>query len=95
MKTPIRFGRALTVESNGQVSTMQEEVYANFGTVKRVTLLTETLHVKDDKEILAEFLKLLDRQKTGEIDLIGLQCLRDRTTGRMRIEKSWVIPDLR
>lgn len=91
---PVRFGRSMVIKRDGNITTAHEEVYANFDTVKQVTVFTETVRIDDDKDILAEFLKLLDRQKAGEIDLIGLQCLRNPETGTMRVEKSWVVTDL-
>lgn len=92
---PLRFGKQVVMTREGDLTMVHEEVYANFDTVKKITVYTETVRIKDDKDILAEFLKLLDRQKAGEIDLIGLQCLRNPDSGAMRIEKSWVVPDLR
>lgn len=89
-----RFGKTLSISREGDLVTVEEQVIANWETVKRVTVYTEVVRVKNDKEILTEFLKLLDRRKAGEVDLIGLQCLRDRNNGSLRVEKSWTVPDL-
>lgn len=92
MTGPIKYGRQMVMASNGGITTITEEVYANFQPVKQLVVQSETVHVKDDKEILAHFLQLLDQQKRGEIDCIGLQVLRNKQTGSPRIEKTWVIP---
>lgn len=91
---PIRYGKRLIVTQRGAITTTREEVYANFNTVKEIEICSETVQVKTDQDILAEFLKLMDRKKAGEIDLIGLQLLRDKNTGNMRVELSWAVPEL-
>jgi hypothetical protein len=90
----MRFGRQMTLERDGNVMTVTEEVFANFETVKRVSVQTEIVRIRHENDILPEFLKLLDRQKAGEIDLIGIQLLRDQKTGSLRVEESWTVPDL-
>lgn len=94
MTSPVRYGKSLTISRNGDVVTTTEQVYANFDTVKEVHQMTEIVRVTDDKEILSIFLKLLDEQTAGNIDMIGIQCLRNPDTGAMRVEKSWVVPSL-
>lgn len=89
MKAPIKFGRTAVFESNGNRLSISEQVIAHHAIVKRATQTFETIHVKDEKEILAQFLKLLDRQKAGEIDQVGIQCLRNPQTQQLRIEVSW------
>lgn len=92
MTSPIRYGRQLTMTSDGTVMTMKESTFTNFQASRTVVACTETIHVKDEQEILANFLQLLDKQKSGDIDNIGLQVIRNQQTGRLRIEKSWVVP---
>lgn len=93
MPSPIRYGRQLVIAEDEGVMTMTEEVFANFQPVKQTTIYTETVHIKDDQEILGHFLQMLDRQKRGEIDCIGLQVLRNKQTGTPRIEKTWIVPE--
>jgi hypothetical protein len=90
----MRYGKTVSVSRDGEIVTVEEQVFANWSTVKKVTLYTEVVRVKDDKEILTEFLKLLDRRRAGEVDLIGIQCIRDKANGSLRIEKSWTVSDL-
>lgn len=92
MPGPIRYGRQMIMANDGQLTTITEEIYANFQPVKQVMVCSETVHIKDDKEVLAHFLQMLDQQKRGEIDCIGIQLLRNKETGAPRIEKTWVVP---
>lgn len=88
-KSPINFGRSVVFETDGQRLSISEAVIAHKAVVKRSTQTFETIHVKDENEILGHFLKLLDRQKAGEVENVGIQCLRNPQTGMLRIEQSW------
>lgn len=90
MTRPIKFGRELIIERNGNVVTHIETVIANFQDVKQVRRITEIVPVDDEQGVHIEFLKLLDKQKKGEIDGIGIQCIRNETTGKLRVETSWI-----
>lgn len=92
MAGPIRYGRQVVMAKDGDVTTITEELYNNFQTVKQVVVCSETVYIEDDKEILAHFLQMLDQQKRGEIDCIGIQLLRNQKTGLPRIEKTWIVP---
>lgn len=94
MSKPIRFGRTMTIERSGDIVSVTEQVIAHHSIVKRVTQVTETVPVEDEKEALAQFLKLLDRQKSGEIDQVGIQCLRNPETRKLRVELSWFEPSV-
>lgn len=87
----LRFGKQIVIETDGDRGVVREQVFANYETVKKVTTYTETVRVKDRKEVLAEYLKLMDKWKAGEIDLPGIEVIRDKT-GNMRVEKNWIIP---
>jgi hypothetical protein len=89
---PIRYGKQTVVKQDGSVTITEESVFANFLNVKQVTVYSETVRVKDDKEVLTEYLKMLDKWKSGEIDLPAIKPVRDRQ-GNMRVEKTWMIPD--
>lgn len=90
----MRFGRSITIARIGEVMTTTEESFYNFETVKKVTTNTEIVRINSEKDILPHFLKLLDRQKSGEVDLIGIQLLRDPKSGALRLEESWSPVDL-
>lgn len=95
MTSPIRYGRSVTMTHDGDVMTTTEQVYNNFEQVKHLQVQTEIVQDVDAKEILAIFLKLLDDQADGTKDMVGLQCIRNTSTGALRVEKSWIIPHLR
>lgn len=88
----MRYGRQLTITSDGSITRADEKVFVDYSTAKQVTLYTETIRIDDDREYLSEFLKLNDRYKKGEIDLPGVQLLRDDKTGQLRVEKTWTDP---
>lgn len=94
MKQPIRFGRTTTIERSGDRVSITENVIAHHMIVKRAVQVSETVPVEDEQEALAHFLKLLDRQKTGEIDQVGIQCLRNPETRKLRVELSWFEPSM-
>lgn len=58
----VKYG-SITVKTN----------HVNFKEVHTVTTVTERKPVENAKDVLAEFLKHLDRYKTGEIHNIGIQ----------------------
>jgi hypothetical protein len=90
MSLPVEFGRRYTLSNNGELTHFKEEIFVNSEAKKTHTVVVETVRVKDDKAMHVEFLKLLDRYKKGEIDLPGIQMLRDKNSGSLRVEKSWV-----
>lgn len=90
----MRYGREMTIDRQGDVVTSTERMIVNWQNVKQTTICTEIVRVHDDKQILAEFLKLLDRMKAGEIDHIGLQVVSSKHNESVRIEKTWSIPNL-
>jgi hypothetical protein len=90
----VRFGRQLTLTQDGNLTRSEEKVFVEYETKKQITLYTETVKIKDDKDMLAEWLKLLDRYRNNEIDLPGIQLLRDKHTGSLRLEKTWTPTDL-
>lgn len=90
----MRYGNTLTMTTSNGIIKSEQEVYANFATIKRTTIYTEIIRISDDSKILAEFLKLLDKRKTGEYGDIAIQVITDQKTGQARIEKSWTITDL-
>lgn len=89
---PLGFGKKMVVETDGEVRTIHEETFYAYATVKSSVMYIETVKVKDDKALLAEFLTMLDKYKAGEIDLPGIQLLRDKHTGQLRAEKTWFVP---
>lgn len=88
---PLRYGKQTVVTDNGGIIVTEESVFANFMNVKQVTIYTETVRVDNEKEVLAEYLKLMDKWKAGDIDLPAIKTLRDRQ-GNLRVEKSWTVP---
>lgn len=91
----MRFGSQTVLEiTEAGVLMASEEKYHDFRTVKRITRYTESVKVKDHNAALTEFLKLLDRYKAGEILDFGIECIA--TSGNLtRVEKTWVVQDLR
>lgn len=94
IKQPIRFGRRLTIERTGERVSATEQVIAQHLVIKSATQIVETVPCNDEKEVLAHFLKLLDRQKSGEVDMVGIQCFRNQETRALRAELSWFEPAL-
>lgn len=98
MKTeaPIRFGEQTTtkVEPSG-VITEDIERYVDYQVVKGFRRQSITVRVKNDKDILAEFLKLLDRQKSGEIHSTSFECIPNRSELQHieRVKMSWICLD--
>jgi hypothetical protein len=92
MSRVIAYGEHSTITAAGAIITEETEVYANFETVRKFTRQTEAIRVKDEKEILAEFLKLLDRQRAGEITSIAFECIPQKSNPAVieRIKKSWI-----
>jgi hypothetical protein len=91
---PIKYGKKVVIRKAGDALQIEEENYFNFATMKQTTLYTETVKVKDEKALLAEFLTMLDQYASGDIDLPGIQLLRDSRTGQLRAEKTWRAPNL-
>jgi hypothetical protein len=87
----VRYGSRTSLVRVGDLVTRTEETFANYATVKRQDIYTEIKHVHDDRDILTEFLKLMDKFKDGAIDMPGLQVIRDPRTDRLRIEKTWIV----
>ncbi len=91
----MRFGKQLTITTDGTVTSALEQKYANFAEVKRRSVYTETVKVGSTEQALAEFLKLLDRNKGGSVEDIGIFCVTDKDGAIIRVEKTWVVTDLR
>lgn len=90
----MRYGKHLTITSDSGVTYVAEEGIVNWSTVKKREVYTETVYVKDEQEALAEFLKLLDRKKTGEVKEVGMMTISDDDGHIKRIEKTWIIENL-
>jgi hypothetical protein len=76
-----------TILQYGSVVTTQKIVDGS--TAHLVTEYHQSQFVKDEQQALAEFLVLLDRHKSGEIDDFGMAC--HFTNGKLRLEKSWKV----
>jgi hypothetical protein len=90
----MKYGKQVTMTTDGNILTLTEQVFANFAPVKQTVINHESVHVENSKDILAIFLKMLDDQEAGKMDNIGIQCIRNKDTGALRIEKSWIPTDL-
>lgn len=91
----MRFGRQTTIMAGeGGVLVSHDEKFYEYATVQKVTTYTESVKVKDVKDALAEFLKLMDKHKAGDITDFSLECITGKDGRLIRIEKSWVVPDL-
>lgn len=88
---PLRYGKQTVIKHEDGATIIEESVIANFLNVKQVTIYTESVMVTDEKDVLTEFLKMLDKWKAGDIDLPAIKTIRDRS-GNLRVEKSWMIP---
>jgi hypothetical protein len=91
---PIGYGKQVTIKQAGNLVSYEEDTVYHYETVRQVILMVETVRVKNAKEYLAEFLKLMDKFEAGEIDLPGIQLLKDKKTGQLRAEKTWIVPEL-
>lgn len=88
----MKYGTIKRVErySHGLV-TMTDERVVNSATVYHVTTYCESIKIKHESQILAEFLKLQDDKKEGRISSYGLQAIADESGKITRIEKSWTV----
>jgi hypothetical protein len=75
-------------------SKIAEEKYFDGRTVLQCTRYNESIKVRDTKKALAEFLNLLDLYNAGKISDFSINCIADVGGKIIRVEKSWVIPDL-
>lgn len=91
MNDTIHYGSVTIIETTDGVDTIRETNYANRKPDHKKTVYREIIRDLDDKDILTHFLRLIDMQKAGAIDEIGLQCKRNEHTGQVRIEKTWTI----
>lgn len=85
----ISFGRQRTMITTGDLVETTDETIIHGKVINKVTHYTESVKVADDRDILTEVLKLMDAMNRGEIDLPGIQVLREKS-GSLRLEKSWV-----
>lgn len=85
----ISFGRQSTMLFSGNLVEITDETITHGKVINKVTHFTESVKVADDRDILTEVLKLMDAMNRGEIDLPGIQVLREKS-GSLRLEKSWV-----
>lgn len=89
MSLPLQFGRRYTFSSDGEKTSVTEELFVNHQTQKRVIADIETVRLKSEKDFLSECVDLDRRCREGEIDLPGIQMFRDKD-GKLRVEKSYV-----
>ena len=87
---PIRYGKKTVITMEGDIMVTEESIIADFKHTPRLTTYTESAYVKDQKEVLAHYLNLLDQWKAGEIDLPAIKTFRGNQ-GNLRIEKSWTV----
>lgn len=91
----MRYGKSTTIEAGpGGLVIATEEKFYDWSTVHKVTRYVESVKVKDDKHALAEFLKLMDQHKSGEISDFAIECITGKDGQLLRIEKAWTVPDL-
>lgn len=92
---PVAFGHKLVITRDGDMLSKHEEKIMDYNTVHSMTAYVESVKVKNEQQALAEFLTLLDRYKAGEISNPGIQLFCDPAGQVFRVEKSWIVPDLR
>jgi hypothetical protein len=85
----VKFGRQLTLTRDGDIVRAEETVYYDSEPRKQTTILTETVKLRNPKDFLTECLELDRRFQQGEIDLPGIQLLRNKHNGDLRVEKTW------
>lgn len=68
--------------------TKEEKIHKGI-TVHSTTMYTESIYIDNEREVLTEFLKLIDLKKAGEIVTFGLKVCVDSTGKTNRIEKTW------
>lgn len=90
----MRYGKQLSITSDGMITSVTERNVVNWSEVRKREVYNETVHVRDEKEALAEFLKLLDRKKAGEVKDIGVLTISDEDGRIKRVEKTWIVEDL-
>lgn len=80
MTHPLMYGEQATVEK-----------YVDGETVKIFVRQTQTVRVKNAKEVLAHFLRGLDRQNAGEIQNLTFECIPFRDGEQInRVKMSWI-----
>jgi hypothetical protein len=79
------------VDDTGIATALVEKFIAG-KVAKTFVRQSETVHVANDSEALAELLKLMDRQKAGEIHSITFECVPDDRDERRihRVKMSWI-----
>jgi hypothetical protein len=91
----MRFGTQIVmVEQDGLVMT-KEEKYYNWSTVQKITKMSESVRIKSIEQAHAEFLKLMDKYKQGEVLDFGIECITSKNGQLDRVEKTWTVVDLR
>lgn len=80
-----------TIDGDGRQTDQVEKIHRG-AVAKQFVRQTETVKVKDQSEALAEFLKLMDRQKAGEIHSITFECVPNAHNENVidRVKKSWI-----
>lgn len=88
----MKYGEQSTTTIAGGVITERVEKLVAGDTVKSFIRQTETIKVDNNQEVLGEFLKLLDRQKAGEIHSLGFECIPSKFDERAihRVRMSWI-----
>jgi hypothetical protein len=95
MGAPIKYGKVTTAQviSATVLATTEEKIYES-QPIDKVITLTESLYVKTDNDAIGIFLAMHDDMKAGKIDNIGVQCIRHRGNGKLRVEKTWTVKHL-
>jgi hypothetical protein len=92
----MKYGEQQTITKLDDVTTTVTEKIIGGTAAKTIIKQTEMLKVNDPKQVLAEFLKLLDRQSSGEISAIIFECVPSKFKPGIihRVKMSWICNDL-
>lgn len=90
----MRYGKQMTISVKGNVVQYDEEKYHDWAKAYTITRYSESVQVRNENDVHAEFLKLLDRHKTGEICDIGIYTYTDKDGKLNRAEKVWTVKSL-
>lgn len=86
-----QFGSIIQELEFNDLTETQEEKIVNGSITSKRTTYRQSIRVKNDSHALAEFLKLCDEHKAGNITSYGVQCYSDQDGKIVRIEKSWSV----
>lgn len=87
--TAIRFGEVTTITIHGEQTVTETDVIHDFTTAKHFRRCTQSLFGENEKQVLAECLKLLDKLKDDDIVDVTFSCAKKQSNSKYKMEVSW------